>query len=565
MRQVMSRGMDQVLGQSSLRSVLEPLAEEVYEGAKGRAQRRGAITEATGEAFGSILGPHASGVAERFGLFPQGAVPGAQMVGGGQPAPTEQDLVALGADELAAALSEQVGGRQASSGAGLRLNIPGLTVDTTPLLDARRALEAAIAGQAGVEDKAVRTIQGAISKATGAQEKLGAVEERVAQSSAGVLSGMMDGLRKVDEEQRGRQADAEKAYQQSLSAWDEAKRKRAEAALDPQKIWGEGGAGAMMRIGAGISIALGHLGATLAGGPNTALNIIERSIDRALKAQESQIAGKEADARNALTSVGLARQMWQDAGTARMAAKLDMMEQAKLQLELINKRADSERVKANTDVAIGGLEERMGKLEADLHASAFGRELSGQQARAGIASQELAAERQNKAAELQTWNIKRELSTPRKRPALPPTIDYASEEFQPTQKQIDAGIKADSQVNKIRPTLGRLIAWRKAHGAEILGGRLSSNKLTETVAEGERLAKRLLIGMKVADNMGANFTESEQAMEDIPWEDPGAFGNYLKSLETLEQTFELEHAGFLESYGLKPRRRGSARRVLVKE
>jgi hypothetical protein len=566
--QAMGQGLDQVFGrESGLRSIMEPLAIQAAGSFLEKQKRQQARDQTLGQGL-QLLGPHVAGVAERFGIVPPGMVPGAKMVGGAPEAPSDQDLVGLGADELAAALAEQVGGgaRTGSmAGGALKLNIPGLTVDTTPLRDARTALEQAVQKQAGAEDQAVNDISAAIQRVKGGQEQLGGIEERVAQSSAGVMQSMVDGMQKVEEAQKARVADAEKAYQDSLGAWEKAKQERAAATVDPQKVWGEGGAGAMMRIGAGISIALGHLGAALAGGPNTALTIIERSIDRALKAQESQVAAAGANAANALTSVGLARNLWQDAGTARTAAKIDMMEQAKLQLELINKRADSERAKANTEVLIGGLDEKMGLLKEDLHAKGFGRQLAGQQAQANVANMEINAERGNKAAELQTWQLKRQASMPKVRPALPPTLDYASPEFQPTQKQIDAAIKADATVQKVLPTLGRFIAWRKKNGAKLLSGGLTGNKLTETMAEGERLGQRLIISLKVADNMGANFSETEQAMEAIPYDDPGAFGNYLKSLETLESTFREEHTGFLKAYGLKPRRQGSARRELVRE
>ena len=86
-------------------------------------------------------------------------------------------------------------------------------------------------------------------------------------------------------------ADAHRAAQAHLeqTAKQYADAQRAEyQQIDPNHLWKERGIGA--QIGAAFAIGLGSMGAALTGGPNTAMQIVDKALDRDLESQAKNIA-----------------------------------------------------------------------------------------------------------------------------------------------------------------------------------------------------------------------------------------------------------------------------------
>lgn len=99
----------------------------------------------------------------------------------------------------------------------------------------------------------------------------------------------------------------------------------AQAKIDPKAYWQD--KGTLGKIGAAIAIGLGQFGASMKGGPNGALQIIQAGIDRNIAAQQANIAqaGKAYDIKSNLYARNL--QEFGDKERAILATKINYLDQ----------------------------------------------------------------------------------------------------------------------------------------------------------------------------------------------------------------------------------------------
>ena len=105
------------------------------------------------------------------------------------------------------------------------------------------------------------------------------------------------------------------------------------------------------KVAAAIAMALGAVGSTIAGGPNAALEIVQRALDRDIEAQRANLANKRAslDDQKSLFAMNMAR--FGDEETAVLATKASMMEQVQGKLDVQLAKLASPEAKAAGEVA----------------------------------------------------------------------------------------------------------------------------------------------------------------------------------------------------------------------
>lgn len=114
---------------------------------------------------------------------------------------------------------------------------------------------------------------------------------------------------------------------------------------DPTAFFGSNKAAA--GFGAGMAVAAGHLAAALGGGPNTALKIIDKAIERQLRADEFNISQATIRDQQSISLLDKWRQVTKDQVEARTLAKINLIQQAEFAVESQALRMESDLAKSN--------------------------------------------------------------------------------------------------------------------------------------------------------------------------------------------------------------------------
>ena len=133
--------------------------------------------------------------------------------------------------------------------------------------------------------------------------------------------------------------------------------------VDPSRLWSNASTGS--KISAGIGLILGGLGAGLTGGPNQALQVINRLVDQDIDAQKTELGKKQT-----LYSMNL--QKFRDANTAYAATKAQLA--AGLQGKL-----------ASAAAAMGTQQAKASEMQANAQINLYRQQLNQQVAQAQTA------------------------------------------------------------------------------------------------------------------------------------------------------------------------------------
>lgn len=220
------------------------------------------------------------------------------------------------------------------SGGGV---VPGHTVQT--------ASKGQIAEQTRI-DKEAEDIQRRANEAaarTGevaAQEKIG-------------LAGLIEGQR-IEAEKR--EAQRQSILNQHMEVQNQMMDDIRSSKIDPNRIFSDAGVGGFKKITAIIGIALGGFAQGLRGGPNTALDIINATIDRDIDAQKSELEKKKGLLGEQRNLYSQKLQQFGDARAAEAASKSDMLAAAQALAEghLADAKTDEER--ARGEQVVNGLQ-----------------------------------------------------------------------------------------------------------------------------------------------------------------------------------------------------------------
>lgn len=136
--------------------------------------------------------------------------------------------------------------------------------------------------------------------------------------------------------------------------------------IDPNKEF-DGPGGGFRKIAGVLAVALGGYAQGLRGGPNTALEIINKSIDDSVAAQRANLETKKGlvDQNKSLFAQKL--QQFGDERAAELATKQDVLAGAIATAESAMGDAKTDQEKARAGTVLGGLQKQHADLERQLH------------------------------------------------------------------------------------------------------------------------------------------------------------------------------------------------------
>ena len=184
-----------------------------------------------------------------------------------------------------------------------------------------------------------------LDRALGRNADSMALERRRAEIAASGYADTADALRgaeaaRIDNERERRAASAS-AMQRYRAALDRAR----STTMDPEGWFHDRGAAGT--IGAAIAVGLGALGSGITGGDNTALGIINDSIERDLQAQAQRIESAYRDAEGERTIFDRLSVEFGSRDAAIEASRAAMLEQAATRVSELMASTDAEEVRIN--------------------------------------------------------------------------------------------------------------------------------------------------------------------------------------------------------------------------
>lgn len=165
-----------------------------------------------------------------------------------------------------------------------------------------------------------------------------------------------------------RQETQQMAVQEAMGKLDKQINEVREMKIDPDRFYKRLGTGGT--ILAAIAGAMGTFGATLGGGQNAALAIINNAIDRDIEAQRSEIQSKKDGVVLDQNALARMQSVYQDEIQALNAAKMMMLENAKLKVQSLAQQTSNQTAKQNAAQLIGQLDTEMGKYMAEFQIKA---------------------------------------------------------------------------------------------------------------------------------------------------------------------------------------------------
>jgi hypothetical protein len=193
-----------------------------------------------------------------------------------------------------------------------------------------------------------------------------------AQQAAGLAAQAEAAQREADQQaqiiaqQEQRRAAAQKDYDTRLRALqskgDALYQNILDKKVDPRRMWGEMSTG--RKVTASIGMILGGIGAGLTGGPNYAVQIIERAIERDVEAQKTEIEkGQNLLAHNLRQT--------DDLRLAHQLTRADLLDSTAAQLQRAAASFAGDKAKANAEAAIGSLRAEAAKERQQVAATAM--------------------------------------------------------------------------------------------------------------------------------------------------------------------------------------------------
>jgi hypothetical protein len=383
------------------------------------------------------------------------------------------------------------------------------------------------------------------------------VEQQAAEEKADVLRQGLGAFREVQADEQAKVDAAAQSVQDTMGRYRTEMGKLAEMRVDPQRRY-KGGA----KIGAAIAMALGAYGAALARGPNTAMKIIQGEIDRDIKAQEAAIANQRGVATAAQAEVGMARQIFGDAQSQRLAAKNAALESVKMEMSLKAAESASPLVAANAQKAIAAIDAQVAQNEIAITNRQQDQALKATQAGATVAAAEVGAKQRG----VQLTNQQR-LAQQAARLAqakqvaqsmAPPGLALVDPRYKPKEYETKEAQKMFKAYGPAKSAIQKVLAWRMKYG-EVSGEKLNRKALKD----GETLKLRAKSAMRTLDEAGANLSDNEVEMMGLNF-GVGDVGYIATGLRTLLESITEKTSAGMYGYGYtlkEKQRKARARRI----
>lgn len=204
-----------------------------------------------------------------------------------------------------------------------------------------------------------------------ANDKRAAVQMQVADDVAALRNAQQVGFERSEAEAQRREAKRQQVGRENVAKMQQLTKDVNDASnIDPAKFWDN--KGTLARVVGAIGVALGGFVAARTGGPNLALEQIERAIDRDVDAQKARLAaarGKLDEQRGIYAAM---RQQFGDERMADAAAKHAYLENAERQVQNLAANSASKDIQARSQELLAGLQEKKFARAVDLEKMAQG-------------------------------------------------------------------------------------------------------------------------------------------------------------------------------------------------
>ncbi|MGL4442041.1 MAG: hypothetical protein ACRCU1_00355 [Alsobacter sp.] len=242
-------------------------------------------------------------------------------------------------------------------GGGVRRGTEGMSVTTedgVPISDEQRArIGTAFDAQAAAQQRAAN------ARAAGMDRQ--AEEDRAVATQ----------LREADKARQMAAEEQAAKVEEQMGQFGKAAQDVADLEVDPDRYMASKGTGG--RIIAAIAMGLGAFAEGQGGGPNRALEIISKSIDDDIAAQQQQIAGRRAGLTDQRYLIEQMRAAGATAEEAALAARSAMLQRAELDTRSIASAATAEEQRAMGDQLAAQLAGQRETADIDLRARVQGR------------------------------------------------------------------------------------------------------------------------------------------------------------------------------------------------
>lgn len=319
------------------------------------------------------------------------------------------------------------------------------------------------------------------------------------------------------EKHRGEALDAQfKAYQ---SAADEVA--KVNTTIDPNKFWASKATGS--RIFAALGAAMGAMGAALTGGPNYALEIINKAVNDDIDAQKSMVdlqlkKGNEKVA-GQQTLYGMMRARFGDGATALAATQSAALNVVQKKLEAAKSGLGTAEQKAKLEQLQVQVDGRQQQAMQQLHMHAD--ESAQKWANLNLERQKVSLEFAAKAAKANGKDPE----------TFVPGMGFALD------KEAAKLVRAEAaQSDKLTAKVDRLIALREKYGAETLD--------RSAVAEMQSLSKDLMTDLAQQKKLGAISKDDATMLEAIAGGDASRIGYVLPALKSVRQSVQEDLSAF---------------------
>lgn len=214
--------------------------------------------------------------------------------------------------------------------------------------------------------------------------------------------------------------------------------------IDPHRLWNDASTG--QKAAAGIGVMLAGIGAGLAGGPNQAIQMIDKMAERDIQAQKMELGKK-----NTLYSMNMQR--FNNENAAYMATKIQMADAYKAQMAAAAAKANSKVAMANAQMAMGQIDQGMLPMKMELKKWEMGQDLL---YGSGGASNQAQAQRSAEMV-LPKEDKERLIYVPGAKGGVKPVLA-------PTKEDAENFRKAEISNNELEEKLDNAIGFMKKHG-----------------------------------------------------------------------------------------------------
>ncbi len=284
--------------------------------------------------------------------------------------------------------------------------------------------------------------------------------------------------------------------------------------INPNQLWESRTTG--QKVASSIAIILSGIGQGLAGGPNMALAVLDRAIDRDIDAQKTNLQKKE----NALSQH---MQMGRDMETAQRLVKADARDAIAGQIEAASAKFGDKKAVAGALAAVSAMKEKSAKERHEVAAKDMSLWLQRQQ---------LEAERAKIAAAGKEAGAGPELFVP------------TANAFALDKDSAKEARAVGANHGSVTKNLDELIALREKYGSETIPGEASKRMTT--------LSGTVMGGANRFYKFGAMDKGTEKLLRDMMGGSASDYGYVLSGLKQLRASLDNERDAQYEAY-LDPR------------